>query len=109
MTLAPRHHHEDCDFRLSSAAVEIDQTFGVPEGEQPNEVHDCNLGCAPDYTVALVAYDACMAAEPDDVPSLIEAARALRDYIHRHTPAMYRPDGYDEALNAIIVRLQGDS
>jgi hypothetical protein len=38
-------HHVDCDMRNSHAAVETDRTFGVPEGEQTNELHDCNLSC----------------------------------------------------------------
>ena len=38
-------HHEDCDYRNSTAAVETDERHGVPEGEQANEVHSCNLGC----------------------------------------------------------------
>ena len=45
MSLTPEQHHEDCDFRNSSAAVEADETFGVPEGEQAHEAHDCNLNC----------------------------------------------------------------
>lgn len=47
MPLPPDKHHEDCDYRNSSAAVETDQMFGVPDGETANEVHDCNLGCTP--------------------------------------------------------------
>lgn len=43
--MKPEHHHEDCDYRNSSAAVEADETFGVPEGKTANEVHDCNLDC----------------------------------------------------------------
>lgn len=38
-------HHEDCDFRISTHAVEADEMFGVPDGEEPNYVHDCNLQC----------------------------------------------------------------
>lgn len=45
MKLPPEQHHEDCDYRNSSAAVEADETFGVPDGEKANEVLDCNLGC----------------------------------------------------------------
>lgn len=51
----------------------------------------------------------CIDAEPDDVPSLIAGARALRDFLYSECPAMYRPDGFDELLNAVIVRLQGDT
>jgi hypothetical protein len=38
-------HHTDCDLRNSVAAVETDQLFGVPNGEQANDLHDCNASC----------------------------------------------------------------
>jgi hypothetical protein len=53
--LTPEQHHPDCDYRNSSAAVEADETFGVPEGEQPNEAADCNLNCEQDALCDLIA------------------------------------------------------
>jgi hypothetical protein len=41
----PDDHHRDCDYRNSVAASETDRTFGVPEGEQATDVHDCNVAC----------------------------------------------------------------
>lgn len=51
--MKPDQHHEDCDYRNSTAAVEADQTFGVPDGEKANEVHDCNLNCEENAREAL--------------------------------------------------------
>lgn len=50
MTMSPEQHHPDCDYRNSHAAVECDERHGVPEGETPNELHDCNLGCEQEMT-----------------------------------------------------------
>ena len=41
-TMTPEQHHEDCDYRLSSQAREIEQTFGLPES---TDIFDCNLDC----------------------------------------------------------------
>jgi len=38
----PEQHHEDCDFRNSSAAKEAAETLGLDE---EHEVFPCNLGC----------------------------------------------------------------
>lgn len=43
--LAPEEHHEDCDYRNSMAARETESIFGVPDGETPTDVFDCNLNC----------------------------------------------------------------
>lgn len=40
--LSPESHHEDCDYRNSSAAVETVATFGLDESA---EVFPCNLRC----------------------------------------------------------------
>ena len=44
MSLAPEHHHEDCDYRNSLAAKETAEMFGVDVNEH-SEVFPCNLGC----------------------------------------------------------------
>lgn len=37
-------HHEDCDYRNSTAAKETAETFGV-DVEENSEVFPCNLDC----------------------------------------------------------------
>lgn len=42
--LAPDQHHEDCDYRNSSAAHDFAETTGIDVAENAT-IYPCNLGC----------------------------------------------------------------
>lgn len=66
MTLTPEQHHEDCDYRNSSAAKQAAEVMNV-DVEENSEVFDCNLNCEQDALFDLIA----------KVRALIEEAQVL--------------------------------